>query len=344
MRDSAERGKNPSGVRRKRSCPTPARRTSSPSLESLRIVVLCGGPGAEREVSLQSGAAVLQGLREAGLQATLLDVAGNPEEIRGLDCDLAFLTLHGEFGEDGTVQRLLEERSIPYTGSGPEACALAMDKDTAKKRFVEVGIPTPRWGMFHEASEIYAILRELELSLPVVVKPASRGSSVGTSIVRSEESLETAAAHALAFDRRAIVESYIPGREITAGILDESPLPLIELRPKRPFYTYEAKYLDEDTEYLCPAPLDEATTQQLQRLTLRVHKALGMRDLSRTDIILGPDGPQVLELNAIPGFTSHSLLPKAAQRAGISFPELCRTLVGLAWKRAVLLQQEKGIL
>jgi len=304
------------------------------TLETLDIAVLCGGPGAEREVSLDSGTAVTRGLREAGLQARRIEISGDPEEIRALACDIAFLALHGEFGEDGRIQLLLDERGVPYTGSSAACSTLTINKVETKRRLVGSGLPTPRWAEFRDARGAAQAMRAADLAVPVVVKPVSRGSSVGTTIVRDAAALERAAADALRWDACGMIESFVAGPEITAGILADQALPLIELRPAREFYDYEAKYKDDHTQYLCPAPLDADHTAELQALALRVCRVLGVEHMGRVDLMLGEDGPQVLEVNTIPGFTSHSLLPMAARQAGFPFPALCRRILELAWERS----------
>ncbi len=296
-----------------------------------RVGVLCGGPGAERAVSLQSGAAVTRGLGEAGIPVEQVDVSGAADEIRALPFDLVFLALHGEFGEDGTIQALLDEARMPYTGSSAACCTLTINKIETKRRLRAAGLPTPAWVDF--ASPAEGIEAARALPLPVVVKPASRGSSVGTTIVRAAGELAAALELALAVDRQGLVEAFVEGCELTAGMLAGEALPLIELQPARDFYDYEAKYKDDRTEYCCPAPLEADASDALQRLGLAVNEALGVEHLGRVDMILGEDGPMVLEVNTIPGFTSHSLLPMAAREAGVGFPELCRRILELAWER-----------
>lgn len=300
----------------------------------LDVVVLCGGPGAEREVSLLSGEAVTQGLIEAGWQARRLDVSGDPAEVLALRADAVFLALHGEFGEDGTIQALLDRTQIPYVGSGPAACALAMDKDASKRAFVEGGIPTPAWTVVTSAQHAKEQLLAAGLSLPVVVKPVSRGSSVGVGIVHEDSELAPAVTEALAEDDRVMIESFVLGRELTVGLLDGQALPVIELETDRVFYDYQAKYYDKNTRYLCPASLAGQLTRDVQCMSLNVSTVLGIEHFGRVDLLLGEDGPQVLEANLIPGFTSHSLLPLAAREAGFSFAELCTRILRLALARS----------
>ena len=219
-----------------------------------------------------------------------------------------------------------------YTGSGAEACAVAMDKHAAKIRLRAAGIPTPAWVRVKSVDECEKAMAD-GLHLPVVVKPANRGSSVAVTIVRQREALAPAVAQALAIDSAALLEEFVPGRELTAGMLGSEILPLVELMPDGEFYDYNAKYISDHTRYLCPAPLPEATAAQVRQIALEVNRALGAEHFSRTDIMLGEKGPQVLELNAIPGFTSHSLLPKAAQAAGIAFGDLCCRILAMGWTR-----------
>jgi D-alanine-D-alanine ligase len=287
------------------------------------VAVLCGGRGAEREISLESGAAVTRGLLDAGVRARKLELSGEESEVRALKCDAAFIALHGEFGEDGGVQAILEELKIPYTGSRVKASALAMDKDAAKRLLRAYGIPTADWAVITTAREAQHAMDAAGLLPPVVVKPVSRGSSVGTSIVRDYAEMWEAAEKALALDERAMIETFLAGRELTVALLGDRILPVIEIRPKQKFYDYAAKYADDATEFICPAPLAERLYSEIESIALRSVKALGVEQLGRVDIILGEDGPQVLEVNTIPGFTAHSLVPLAARTAGIAFPELC---------------------
>lgn len=303
------------------------------ALSDVRVAVLCGGPGAEREVSLISGEAVFQGLLQAGLDAKKVEIAGTEAELDRLSCDVAFLALHGEFGEDGQVQRMLEKRGVLYTGCDADVSAVSMDKDLSKKVLRKAGIPTAGWVVLDKPDGAADVLKKAGLALPVVVKPVSRGSSVGTTIVRSAAELEPAVEKALAFDTRVMAETFIAGRELTVGMLGGEILPVVELRPRSEFYDYQAKYIADDTEYLCPAPLTEEETRLVQSTAADVIRHLGVRDMGRVDILLGEMGPMVLEVNTIPGFTSHSLLPMAAKAAGFPFPALCKKIVELALAR-----------
>ncbi|MHC4715772.1 MAG: D-alanine--D-alanine ligase family protein [Planctomycetota bacterium] len=303
----------------------------------LEITVLTGGPGSEREVSLLSGGAVAEALAECGHSVTALDIT--PEDTSALDregVDVVFIALHGRFGEDGQVQRLCQRRGIPYVGSGPDASARAMDKDAAKLVYQGAGLRTPDWAVV-EADDPpdrrRACLRRF--APPCVVKPNDSGSSVDITIARDQAARDGALADVVDRYGRAMVEAFACGRELTVGVLGEKALPVVEIRPRGEFYDYQAKYLDDATEYIAPADLPADVARRVRAEGLKAHTVLGCRDLSRTDFILADDGTAwVLETNTIPGFTSHSLIPKAAAAAGVSFPKVCDRLVRLALKRS----------
>ncbi len=300
-------------------------------MRKLKIAVLMGGPSAEREVSMRSGTAVANALASTGAKVLPLDVQDATFTIPA-DVDVTFLVIHGTFGEDGALQRILEERGVVYTGSGPEASALAFDKVAAKRSFLDAGIPTPAYEAFENGQSIRPRLGRL--GYPVVVKPARQGSSVGISIVQERAELPKACELAGRYDNRLLAEQFIPGRELTVGILDGRALPVVEIRPKKGFFTYDAKYTKGETDYLVPAPLDKNIEFRAKTLALRAHDCLGCRDYSRVDLMLSQNGELfVLEVNTIPGFTETSLLPKAARAAGIEFPDLCARLVQLALAR-----------
>ncbi len=300
-------------------------------MRKLKIAVLMGGPSAEREVSLRSGTAVANALTATGARVVPMDIRDATFTIPA-DVAVAFLALHGTFGEDGSLQRILQERGIAYTGSDPAASALAFDKIAAKQAFAVAGIPTPAYEAFENGDA--PVRRLARLGFPLVVKPSRQGSSVGISIVQQEEEWPGARELAGRYDRRLLAEQFIPGRELTVGILDGRALPVVEIRPKHEFFTYEAKYTKGETDYLVPASLDRTIEFQAKSLALRAHDCLGCRDYSRVDLILSPKGELfVLEVNTIPGFTETSLLPKAAQASGIEFPALCARLVQLALAR-----------
>ncbi|HVM62137.1 MAG TPA: D-alanine--D-alanine ligase [Verrucomicrobiae bacterium] len=300
-------------------------------MKQLKIAVLMGGPSAEREVSLRSGTAVANALAAGGARVVPMDIRDATFTIPA-DVDVAFLALHGTFGEDGSLQRILDDRGIVYTGSGPEASARAFDKIAAKQAFVAAGVPTPAYEVF-EVGQLPRS-RVARLGFPLVVKPSRQGSSVGISIVEQGDGLDAACELAGRYDPRLLAEQFVSGRELTIGILDGRALPVVEIRPKKGFYNYQAKYTKGATEYLAPASLDRNIESQAKAMALRAHDCLGCRDYSRVDLMLSAVGELfVLEVNTIPGFTETSLLPKAARAAGIEFPELCARLVQLALAR-----------
>lgn len=285
----------------------------------LRIAVLMGGPSAEHEVSLQSGRMVLEALQPTG--ATILPVViKGAELVLPARVDVAFIALHGTFGEDGQVQRILEARGVAYTGSDAEASERAFDKVTAKECFCEAGIPTPDYGD--------------DVQLPVVVKPARQGSSVGVTIVRNPEELEAACAKARAYDERVLIEKFIRGRELTVGILGRRELPVVEIETKSGFFGYNEKYTAGMAKEIVPAPLETAVAARAQRFARLAHERLGCRDFSRVDLMLDDRGNLfVLEVNTIPGMTANSLLPKAALAVRLSMTDLCVQMVEMALAR-----------
>lgn len=301
----------------------------APAATALTITVLAGGPGAEREVSLNSGRAVFEALQRLGHRVELLDVS--PADLSALDrpADVVFIALHGEFGEDGTLQEELDRRGLCYCGSGAAASKLAMDKVQTKKCFERSGIPTPCYEVV--SSETLPGLAK-RWSLPVVIKPIGSGSSVDTSIVRTVDALERSARSVVQEYGSALVERYVNGPELTVGILGDQALPVCEICPAREFYDYQAKYIDDDTQYVFDPTLSPALLQRVQELSLRAHRKLGCRVFSRVDWMVDADSlePFALEVNTIPGFTNHSLLPKAAAKAGISFEQLCQRIVELS--------------
>jgi D-alanine-D-alanine ligase len=249
---------------------------------------------------------------------------------------VAFLALHGDFGEDGRVQAILDEAGIPYTGSAPDASSVAYDKVLAKRAYECEGICTPAW-MCYEREQIEELggPGELDLAPPVVVKPACSGSSLGVTIVRHVAQAVQAIQHALEYSDSVMIERFVAGRELSVPVLGEEPLPVIELRVSSEFYDFRAKYRDESTQYLCPADLPRDLTSRVQAAALSAHLAIGCRDLSRTDIILDSHGtPWVLETNSLPGMTSHSLVPKSAATVGTGFRALCEFLILSALRRS----------
>ncbi len=296
---------------------------------TLNITVMLGGPGAEREVSLRSGAAVAQALRSLGHQVHELDPQTDQWRLpRGTK--VVFLALHGIYGEDGTIQRRLEELGVPYTGCGPEASRIGFDKVLTKQRCAAGGVPTARFVLIESPEASWP----MGWDPPVVLKPARQGSSVGLQFVERVSDWSKALAEAMRHDPRVLMEEKIPGRECTVGILSDQPLPVVEVRPRTGIYDYQTKYSVGTTEYLCPAPFDPATTARIQAAALGTFKAIGGRDYARVDVIVRPNGePVVLEVNTLPGMTETSLLPKAAAAAGLSYPQLCQRMVDLALKR-----------
>lgn len=304
-------------------------------LMGLRIAVLMGGRSAERDVSLSTGRSVAAALRERGYYIVEMDVGDDiADRLRQERIGASFVALHGRFGEDGTIQGLLESLGIPYTGSGVLASALGMDKVRSRWIFQHLGIPVPEYRVLHR-EEIADFFPERDgLPLPIVVKPAREGSSVGVSIVRSGEELSLALEKAFSFGSLVLAERYIRGREIQVAVLDDEPLGAIEIRPKVEFYDYRAKYTDGLAEHLFPAPLPSELYQEGLRLALAAHKALGCEGATRVDLLLEEGkGFYVLEVNTLPGMTPVSLLPEIARGVGISFPELCdRILKGARLK------------
>ena len=300
------------------------------ALKKERIAVLAGGTSCEREISLISGRNVLEALQSKGLKVLWADPA-TPDFIRILKenkVTLVFLALHGTFGEDGTVQRLLEKEGILYTGPGPRASELAFDKSKSQAILKKEGIRVPDFISYSKISQTPV---RTPFSFPVVVKPAKAGSSVGITIVTDAAQVAKAAEEAFRWSDVILVEKFISGRELTVGILGEEPLPIVEVIVRRRFYDYEAKYGDAGTRYEVPAKISPKETEAVQQAALKAHRVLGCERMSRVDLILAPDGGIfVLEVNTIPGLTAKSLLPKAAQKAGIDFPALCVKILAMA--------------
>ncbi len=298
----------------------------------LKITVLSGGVGSEREVSLNSGRAVAAALESVGHAVHLADIT--PDALRALDvpADVVFIALHGSFGEDGQLQRVLDDREIRYCGSGALASALAMDKVAAKCRFIEAEIPTPRFDVV-TAKRVDQVAETWPV--PAVVKPVAEGSSVGCRIIREQAQLQPALAELVKRHGRCLIEDCILGPELTVGVLGAEALPPIEIRAAHEFYDYEAKYLVDTTQYVFDIDLPAAVLAEIQALSVKAHQALGCRDFSRVDWMVDGQShqPYALEVNTIPGFTDHSLLPKAANRAGLSFAMLCQRIVELACRR-----------
>jgi D-alanine-D-alanine ligase len=296
----------------------------------LTIVVILGGWSAEREVSLASGREVLTALRSRGHDVRELDPAAIdiPTYPWG-GVDAAFIALHGSFGEDGTLQSLLDDLRVTYTGSGAAASRLAMDKSASKERFLAEGLPTAAYQLAR-SGECYDTTAERASAIgyPLVVKPNAQGSSIGVTIVSKPAELADALQNAFRYDPLVVLESFVRGRELTVAVLERRPLPAIEVRTPRTFYDYNAKYHDNDTAYVFDTDLPPAVVRDVESLAVSAVQALGCNGIARVDLRLDDQHrPWLLEVNTIPGFTSHSLVPKAALRAGIGWANLCELLV-----------------
>jgi D-alanine-D-alanine ligase len=301
---------------------------------NLKVAVLAGGIGSERNVSIQSGKAVSDALRQAGVSVVLSDIT--PDNTSILDdssIDVFFPALHGQFGEDGKLQRIMEEKSLTYTGSDSAASELAFDKVASKKMFETAAIKTPPSVMFSKELTEEEFNNNLSSADDkYVVKPVRQGSSVGISIVEGcKNALRTANKTEQKFGD-TMIETYISGREITVGIIDGEPLDIIEIKPVSGFYDYRAKYDDEKTGFVFDTIKDEKLKTDIKQAGVKCFEVLGCRHFARVDFILKEDDFYVLEVNTIPGFTSHSLLPMAAKRAGLDMPELCSKILELALK------------
>jgi D-alanine-D-alanine ligase len=301
-------------------------------MKGKRVGVILGGPSSERAVSLNSGSGVLAALTSRGYDAVGVDWTSTQDDLIGMlreqRVEVAWLALHGTYGEDGCVQGLLECAGIPYTGSGVLASAIAMDKIATRRVFDQEGIESPRWRRYHGAADVARV------GFPLVMKPSAEGSSVGVSIVKQESELAGALEKARAGRGVVLIEEYVKGREINVGILDGEALGEVEIRPATEFYDYEAKYLRNDTQYLVPAPITDDERRRLHDLAMRAHQAVGCAGASRVDLILGADGRAIcLEINTLPGMTDHSLLPKIAAHRGMDYATLVeRILAGASLK------------
>ncbi len=286
-----------------------------------------GGLSGEREISLRTGSAVLKALQTAGYQALGIDVGRDlPARLRAENVEVAFIALHGRYGEDGCVQGLLEMMGIAYTGSGVLASSLAMDKVAAKKILLQHDLPTPGFEVFTAGDKIESLIQRCR-HFPLVVKPSREGSTLGITIAGNAEDLRRGAAEALRFDSRVLIEEFIPGAELTVGVLDGQALPVIQIVAEGGFYDYQAKYTPGRCEYLLPAPLEAAITTRLQAAAVQACEALGCRGALRADFRLNQKAFYCLEVNTIPGMTETSLLPKAAAAAGIDFTELVERIL-----------------
>lgn len=329
----------------------------------MKIAVLMGGVTAERDVSLASGLAVLEALREKGHEASAIDTARGfvprereaellpegvkaapPHDMEGAlkateiplipqvrDADVAFLALHGGVGEGGGLQALLELHGIRYTGSGPLGSGIAMDKDISKRLLRDAEIPTLPWRVARAPDFGYdSNSIEEQVGFPLIAKPSRQGSSVGIVVVETREDLDDAIRAAAEFDSEVMIEHFAKGRELTIGILGDTPLPPVEIRPKKGIYDYEAKYTAGMTEYICPAPVESEIIAEAQMYALRAFRVLKLHNYARIDFILSQEKLYCLEANTLPGMTATSLLPKGAAEYGISFPDLCDKIVSLA--------------
>jgi D-alanine-D-alanine ligase len=294
-----------------------------------RIGVIMGGPSSERDVSLNSGKGIFAALQSKGYDTVAIDWRGGDDDLgvhlRREKIDVAWIALHGTYGEDGCVQGLLECYGIPYTGSGVLASAIAMDKVATRRVFDQESIESPRWRRHHGAADVARI------GFPLVVKPSSEGSSVGVAIVKTQATLQAALDEAKKHRGVVLLEEYVKGREINVGVLDDEALGEVEIRPATEFYDYEAKYLRNDTQYLSPAPISDDERRMLHDLAVRAHKALGCSGATRVDLILVDGGRAVcLEINTLPGMTDHSLLPKIAAQRNIDYATLVERILDSA--------------
>ena len=301
------------------------------SVDHKTIAVLMGGPGSERDVSIASGRSVSKALAEKG--AAVIDVELKTNElILEDDVDLVFNVIHGTFGEDGELQKILNERRIPYTGAGASSSEIAFDKLLSKKNFVEHGVNTPLFEFISTNSEA-----KPQIEKPYVIKPPKEGSSIGVHIIKADYEFDRAIEDVAKYDEIALVEEFISGKELTVGILNGEALPIVHIQPESGFYDMKNKYPwlsgGQGSQYFCPAELDEDTTKLIQELAIEAHKSLGIEIYSRVDILLSEDNtPYVLEVNTIPGMTETSLLPKAASANGINFPDLCEQIADLSMR------------
>ncbi len=295
-----------------------------------KIAVLMGGPGSERDVSLATGRGVSKALRSLGSDVVEVDVRDEHFELPK-DVDLAFIAIHGTFGEDGQIQRVLEQRGVAYTGDGVKPSEDSFDKIKSKKKFREQNVETPEW-------EIIRAGEHPKMSVPLVVKPPCQGSTVGIVIVKSEDELDAAMKEASKYDEKFLIEKFVPGRELTIGILGDLALPILEIIPKGGFYDFATKYpflnpqAGASAQHICPAAIEPALTKRIQELALKAFRSLGLKVYARVDVILSEkDEPFVLEANTIPGMTETSLLPEAAAFAGVDYPSLCRRIIELSF-------------
>ena len=296
-------------------------------LQGKSIALLKGGPGKERKVSLDSGAAVAKALRSLGAEVVEFDVTDSRIDLPSRP-DLVFNMIHGTFGEDGALQEILDGLGIPYTGEDAAGSRLAFDKIATKRKFDEAGVPHAKWEILRDGAQP-------NFPLPLVAKPPREGSSVGVHLVHRADELPAALEDCFERDREVLVEEFISGRELTVGIVGGEALPVVEIVPKVDFYSYENKYTKGNSDYFCPARIGAEATAAVQAAALAAHRALGLRVYSRVDVLLDASNrPFVLEVNTIPGMTETSLLPKAAAVAGIDFASLCEEIAGLSLEKS----------
>jgi D-alanine-D-alanine ligase len=301
------------------------------------IGVLMGGVSSERDVSLRSGLAVVDALKKTGCTIVPIEIKSHEREqiisdLRLAEIQLAFVALHGKFGEDGTIQSILEDLEIPYTGSGIRASACAFNKVTTQRTLRACGLPVADFFVADAVDlDVDAIVDALK-EFPLVVKPSCEGSSFGVTVVHSKADFPSALNEAFRYGNEIIVEKFIAGRELTVGILDHEVLPIVEICPSKQFFDFEAKYQKGLTDYIIPAQLSDGLTQRVGEIALKAHQAVGCEGYSRVDFRLDhANQPFILEINTIPGFTETSLFPKAARQAGIDFSDVCLKLIQLAY-------------
>ncbi|PLX99952.1 MAG: D-alanine--D-alanine ligase [Desulfuromonas sp.] len=296
-------------------------------MRTKKIAVLMGGLSAEREVSLKTGSAALAALQELGYDAVGIDVGHDlPSQLAAAGIEVAFIALHGRFGEDGRIQGLLEMLQIPYTGSGVMASSIAIDKVMTKQLLAWHQVVTPEFDFIRPGDSATALLERCRL-LPAVVKPSREGSTIGITIARNADDLAVGVEQAAELDGTVLVEEFIAGDELTVSVLNGQVLPIIQIVPKSGFYDYQAKYLSGDTQYLLPAPISTESTEKIQQAALAVYQMLGCRGAARVDFMYRDPDFYCLEVNTIPGMTQTSLLPKAAAAAGINFNQLVEAML-----------------
>lgn len=296
-------------------------------MQNKTIGVLYGGLSAEREISLKTGSAVFKALKSLGYQAVAIDVGQDlPSQLKESAIEVAFIALHGRFGEDGRVQGLLEMLQMPYTGSGVLASSISIDKVATKQMLLYHELPTPGFEILKTSQQAEQLINNCR-HLPLVIKPSREGSTIGISIVQSVEALRHGIDTAAALDGTVLVEEYIDGLELTVSVLNEEALPIIQIVPKGGFYDYHSKYTAGQTEYLLPAPIDAGIYAQIQQVAVKTCKVLGCRGAARVDFMLRENEFYCLEVNSIPGMTETSLLPKAAKAAGIDFNQLVERML-----------------